>query len=105
MVPKMADQLLGEVHGVGGTAPVAARQDFTTRFEGGDRRSGDPLKRILLCGHGLQRAAGVFNQLWQNGFHMYILAVVGTGAKGKKDGLGGADSRTNHHRLLQKDST
>jgi hypothetical protein len=84
MGAKVTDQFLGEMHGVGGAASIAASKDFTTGFERGDGSGGDPLKRILLGGQFLQRAAGILNQLWQNGFHARILTVVTAGAKEKK---------------------
>jgi hypothetical protein len=84
MVPKVTDQLLGKVHGVSGAAPVAAGEDFAAGLERGDGCGSNLLKSILLGGDCLQRAAGVFNQLWQNGFHRGILALVTIGAKGKK---------------------
>ena len=86
MVPKVTDQFLGKMHGVGGTAPVAAGENLAARFERGDGGGGNLLKGALLGGEGLQRAAGLFNQPWQNGFHTGILASVTVGAKGKKPG-------------------
>jgi hypothetical protein len=87
VIPKVTDQFLGEMHGVSGAASIAARQDLTAGLEGGDSRGGNLLKRIFLGGQILQGAASVFNQLWQNGFHARILAVVAAGAKGKKPAL------------------
>src|ERR1017187_3925238 len=83
MVPKVTDEFLGKMHGVSGAAAVAAREDLAARLERGDGGGDNLLKRILLGGEGLERAAGFFNQLWQNGFHKDILALVTDGAKEK----------------------
>jgi hypothetical protein len=89
MVSEMPDQLFGKVHGVSGAAPIAAGEDFSAGFERGNGSGGNPLKHVLLGGQFLQRAAGILNQLWQNGFHERILTVVTTDAKGKTSGQGG----------------
>ena len=83
MISKVTDKFLGKMHGVSGAAAVAAREDLAARLERGDGGGGNLLKRILLGGEGLERAAGFFNQLWQNGFHKDILALVTDGAKEK----------------------
>ena len=87
MIPKVTDQFLSEVHGVSGAASIATCQDLAAGLEGGDGCGGNLLKRTFLSGQIFQRAAGVFNQLGQNGFHACILAVVTAGAKGKKPAL------------------
>lgn len=53
MISKVTDQLLGQVHGVGGAAPVTAGEDLAARFEGGDGSCGDLLKCTLLGGERL----------------------------------------------------
>lgn len=75
VISEMTDQFLGKVHGIRGAAPVTAGEDLAARFEGGNGGGGDLLEGSLLRGERLQRAAGIFNQLWQNGFHKEHLSV------------------------------
>ena len=63
VIPKMSHQLLGEVHGVSGAAPITTGKNLAARLERGDRCRGNPLEGILLSRQRLQRPAGIFNQL------------------------------------------